>query len=250
MLGSDFFLSRPFEQRVSSSTNHLGSCLAVSISPLPLLPTNAFTRRPAAALSYGLGVPSAKCYAYRGASYLGLNLLPAAASEFQIALNLAPDFHQARYWLASTAFLQQDWKRCAVETTKLLQSNPAHEETWLMRCESKRRLGMWKAVVADTTAFLRVAKGKKAECWAAKAEALLNLRKFGDAEIAAGNAINLNPDLMMAFQIRGECRYQLRKYKLSVSDFHEYGKLDRINKKLPFVSPCYAIWHSNRDRPW
>ena len=135
----------------------------------------------------------------------------------------------------------------------MLSANPGHVESWSMRCESKRRLGMWTSLAADCDAFVKSAgipKEKRAQGWTAKAEAMLHMKKFREAELSATNALNANPEIMMAYQIRGEARYQLKMYKKSVSDFHEFGKLDRQNRGVAFVSPCYATWHSNRDRPW
>jgi tetratricopeptide (TPR) repeat protein len=203
------------------------------------------------ALQIGIGVPSAKCYAYRAASYLGQNKLSQAASECQIALNLAPNLHIARYWLASARFLMEDWRACVRECALLLQANPSDANAWSMRCESKRRLGLWKSLVKDCDVYLKVAKGgNTAKCWCARAEALLNLNRMAECEISCSNCINLDPSIMAAFQIRGEARYQQQKYKQSVADFHKYGELDREKRKVPFVAPFYAIWNRNRDRPW
>lgn len=78
----------------------------------------------------------------------------------------------------------------------------------------------------------------------------MHVGKLAEAEKSATNGIKYDPSISMLYQIRGEARYQLRRYKLSLSDFHDYAQLERIKNNAPFTPPSYAIWKSNRSRPW
>jgi len=99
--------------------------------------------------------------------------------------------------------------------------------------------------------MLRLSEGKKsAGVWCARAEALMHLGKIKAAEKAADNGIKRDERMAMLYQIRGESKYQQKKFKASVADFHTYSQLDRIRRGAPFTSHAYAIWMSNRERLW
>ena len=207
----------------------------------------------------GNGPASPKWHAYLAAAHLGLGEVGLAKARCLEALSLDGSLRSARYWLACCWFKEEDWRRCGEEAGRVLREGPFHWRAWEMRCESRRRMGQWRGVERDCQAALKRREGQEGEAgqggvvssiWCARAEALLNLGQAKDAEFSGTEAIFFDPSSLMAHQIRGEARYQLRKYKLAVADFSEYGRLDRIRREVPFASPCYSIWNSNRSRSW
>ena len=192
---------------------------------------------------------SGKVYAYRGASHLGLNQYALAERDCEVAHKLDPTLTMAIFWLALAKRGTGDWKGVVLYASKVLKSHPCHVTSWSLRCEAKRQLGMWRSVVADTSTVLKFDR-KNGAVWCARAEALMHLGKLSDAETSATNGIKYASDLPMLYQIRGESRYQQKKFKLSIDDFHNFTKLDRVRRNAPFTAHAYAIWKRNRDRPW
>ncbi|GMI17814.1 hypothetical protein TrLO_g1776 [Triparma laevis f. longispina] len=194
-------------------------------------------------------VPDPKFYAFRGAAHLGLGSFHNAERDCEVAYNLDPTLSQALFWVASARRALNNWKGVIKATNKVIVAEPHHSASWALRCEAKRKLGLWKSVLKDTTAFVKFdSKNGAAHC--ARAEALMHVGKLAEAEKSATNGIKYDPSISMLYQIRGEARYQLRRYKLSLSDFHDYAQLERIKNNAPFTPPSYAIWKSNRSRPW
>ncbi|GMI28295.1 hypothetical protein TrRE_jg1312, partial [Triparma retinervis] len=199
----------------------------------------------------GGGMQKAKVYSYRGASYLGMNKFAMAEKDCEVAHNLDPNSTEALFWLASAKRGGRDWPGVIRCCTKLLKLNPASIPAWSLRCDAKRQLGRWRGVLQDTNYMVKLSEGRQSGAvWCARAEALMHLGKTKAAEKASSNGIKCDGELAMLYQIRGESRYQQKKFKLSVADFHRYGQLDRIRRGAPFTSHAYAIWQSNRDRLW
>ena len=180
---------------------------------------------------------------------MGLGSFASAERDCEVAYNLDPTLTQALFWLASARRALNNWKGVVRATNRVIEAQPHHSASWALRCEAKRKLGMWKSVLKDTKVFVKF-DVKNGAAWCAMAEAQMHLGLLSDAEKSATNGINHDPSISMLYQIRGEARYQLRRYKLSIGDFHEYSQLERIKNNAPFTPPSYAIWKSNRSRPW
>lgn len=199
----------------------------------------------------GGGMQKAKFYSHRGASCLGLNDFAIAEKDCEVAHNLDPKSSEALFWLACAKRGARDWLGVIRCCTKLLRLNPASIPAWSLRCDAKRQLGRWRGVLEDTSYMVKLSEGRRSGAvWCARAEALMHLGKIKGAETASCKGIKCDGELAMLYQIRGESRYQQKKFKLSAADFHKYSQLDRIRRGAPFTSHAYAIWQSNRDRLW
>lgn len=68
-----------------------------------------------------------------------------------------------------------------------------------------------------------------------------------EAERSCGKAIEIDPNrARLAYQIRGEARYQLHKYKLCIGDFHSFQLMERARLGVVPGLPAYAIWNHAR----
>ena len=125
------------------------------------------------------GMQKAKFYAYRGASYLGLNNFPMAEKDCEAAHNLDPKSAEALFWLASAKRGGRDWHGVIKCCTKLLKLSPASIPAWSLRCDAKRQLGKWKGVLEDTNYMIKLSEGRRSGAvWCARAEAFMHLGKI------------------------------------------------------------------------
>ncbi len=192
----------------------------------------------------GFGAHSIRCAAYVAGGEYG-----SAALEASKCLDLEPGDMPSTFWLAHSEFKLGDYREAAKLTKGLLKRAPGHRETWAIHCSSLRNLGLWSALLRATKSLVRRFP-EDAAAWCAKSEAELNTKFLPSCEASATRAISLDSALAQAYQIRGEARYQMRMYKSAIPDFHRFGEMERIRNGMPFTPPAYAIWQSNRTRPW
>ena len=81
------------------------------------------------------------------------------------------------------------------------------------------------------------------------AESLLHLGLLKKAEIAATAAIKFNSKNILAFQIRGECRYVLNQFKGSCADFDDYNRLNHVRLGKTMSSPGFTLWRTKGRQP-
>ena len=177
-----------------------------------------------------------------------LSLMKSNPSVCDLATGLEPTFAMPLFWSAAASHSLEDYPCVVSSTAILLRRFPAHRGSRSLRCDALRRLGRWPDVLREAT-FLCQGDSKDGPAWTAKAEAQMHLREFVGAEASATRAIEVDGKDRLAFQVRGESRYQQGKYKKSIGDFHRFQILERERSGSALTMPVFSIWNHNRDCP-
>ncbi len=156
---------------------------------------------------------------------------------------------QSHYYCASAYLALSDFHSSLLFTNHVVAVCPSHTPSHSIRVECKRRLGLWKEVLKDSIKILKLDKCNSG-AWCCRAESLMHLGRLAEAEVSASQAINCDKDNRFAYQIRGEARYQQKKYKSATFDFHSFGELDRTHRGAQQAAPALPIWKTTRDRLW
>jgi len=98
---------------------------------------------------------SENMYFYRGRSALAQQLYDAAAADLRKALDLAPDFGSARYWLAVSEFKGGSYDSALFDTDAYLLGDPSDADSLLLRARIDRKRGNAAAASRDAREALR-----------------------------------------------------------------------------------------------
>jgi tetratricopeptide (TPR) repeat protein len=147
-----------------------------------------------------------------GTVYLRLSRHEEAAEQFSKALELAPDYTEARFHFAGTFVYRGDWKGALETAEKLLEDNPDDPRYLDLRAFSLLRLGELEAAAAAYEALL--VKHPAAESWKTYGQALKALGRTDEAIGAYCQSIALRPTYGLGYW----CLAELKTFRFESTD--------------------------------
>ena len=236
---------------------------------------------------------SSKFWCLRSGALVGLNRFEGAIFAASKAITIDKNNIQAQFYLASSLYNLQRHYEAINPLSTIIAAQPKHLQSHFLRIECKRCCCLWGEILEDGKVMLKLFKTKQdlpprkdqdneidrsiavdttrtttrqhaqsrhktiSTIYTSLAEALLHLGLLKKSEKASTLAIQFDRSNKMAFQIRGECRYNLNQFKGSVADFQDYSRLKNSRKlgAALMPSPSFTLWRThgrqNRDmRKW
>jgi tetratricopeptide (TPR) repeat protein len=132
-----------------------------------------------------------------GKLYLRASRHEEAERQLSRALQLAPNFTEARWTLAGTFVYRGNWKMALDAVERLLEDNPDNPEYLDVKAYSLLHLGEFEAAVGCYEALL--AKHPTAENCKSYGHALKALGRVADAVAAYRQSLAIKPDYGMAY---------------------------------------------------
>ncbi|GMI62123.1 hypothetical protein ScalyP_jg9694 [Parmales sp. scaly parma] len=175
-----------------------------------------------------LAASSSKLHCLRGGACLGLENYSQAFYETEMAIQLAPENYQAQFWHATSLFYLNEFAKSLQSLEIVIRNVKKHIASRMLAIECKRKCGLWKDIINDSLRMLNFQSlngNIKSSIHCALAEGFMHVGELKKAECAASTAIAHNKSNRLAFQIRGEARYNLNQFKSSCADFHSFQTL-------------------------
>ena len=147
-----------------------------------------------------------------GSVYIRLSRHEEAEEHLSKAVDLAPDFLDARWMLAGTFYYRGNWDVALRHADKLLERNPEKSEYLELRSYALLQVGEFAAAIASYESTL--SKHPTAESWKSYGHALKAVGRQQEAIAAYRKAITIKSDFGLAYW----CLADLKTFRFTSAD--------------------------------
>jgi tetratricopeptide (TPR) repeat protein len=127
-----------------------------------------------------------------------LGRLDDAEALLRLCLDLAPDYHMARYNYAVLLFQKEHYEQALTETDRLIEAAPEHPSQWMLKAVILDRIGNHEAAIEIYQEILSNHPNLGGG-WLNLGHTLKTLGKQNEAVDAYRNAIKVNPGMGEAY---------------------------------------------------
>ena len=166
----------------------------------------------------------ARPYASRGEIYYRMQDYKKAVRDHSKAIGLDPK--EAAYWgnRASAHLALRSFNKAVDDYSEAINLNPREVTYWGNRARAHLALHRFKEAVADYTAAIKL-NGKEAAYWGNRARAYEELDNIKEAVKDYTEAISLAPGDVNWLEKRGDLYFGQEEYKLALKDFDKVIKI-------------------------
>ncbi|WOG98595.1 hypothetical protein DCAR_0417939 [Daucus carota subsp. sativus] len=198
--------------------------------------------------------PENAAYHYnKAAALIGLKRLGMAVRECEEVLRLDPGYVRAHYRLGSLYLClgQVDNARRHICFTGIqpdpIELQKLHAvEKHLSKCTSARRIGDWKVVLREADAAVASGADASPQLFACKAEALLKLRQYADAELCISNIPRVGTSSLSCSQnkflgmlseayillVRSQIEMSMGRFDSAVTSAEKAAQIDTLSAEV------------------
>lgn len=171
--------------------------------------------------------PDADSYYNRGNSKYSLEDFSGAKDDYIKALELDPNFIDARYNLACANYFLEEYESAIKDLTKVIQIIPREAQIYTQRANAYFALNKFKLALQDYS--LAILIEPNANTFFNRGITFLDINYYQQANEDFTESLNFNPNDPALYFYRGVTHVLLGKYDKAIYDFSTTLKYDSLN---------------------
>lgn len=181
----------------------------------------------------------ARLLAYRGDAWLGLARIDKAKTEYQTALNMAPESSEARLGLARIALTENDREVARKLIAEVVAKNPEDAKAWSLQGALYESMQQPEQAEASYSKAIELKPYSPVE-HASRALVRVNLGKFQEAEADLEVLKREAPQLFLTHYVDGVLSLRQGRYAEAQSSLE---KAEKLNERFRSVQYFLGVAH-------